>query len=180
MFRQAVVSISSLLSLSSISKPCLHLLPDGTESQMLTRKLNLHSPSSLIGAGIKTAGVFSFIPQWKSEVILRVVFFADIFFTRIQPLSYSKRLLCFGIWESHYLCYSRSLTYLMELSALSKYPQHSGYFSMSRPLTKKAPLLPHRAAPVSKPSQGSGGILLLTAISYNSQLTRVNATVCIS
>lgn len=63
MFRQAAVSISSVLSVSSISKPCTclifsALLPDGTESQMLTRELNLHSPSSLIGARTKMAGVF--------------------------------------------------------------------------------------------------------------------------
>ena len=66
-FRQAAVSISSALSVSSISKPCTclifsALLPGGTESQMLTRELNLHSPSSLIGAGTKTAGfLFSFL-----------------------------------------------------------------------------------------------------------------------
>lgn len=126
MFRKAVVSISSVLSLSSISKPCTcrifsALLPDGTESQMLTRKLNLHSPSSLIGAGTKTAGVFSPFSQWKSQVILS--FFADIFFPLFSH-SAIQNVYCVLGFVSHYLCYSCNLTYLMELSALSKFHQH--------------------------------------------------------
>lgn len=44
-------------------------LPNGMESQMLTRELNLHSPSSLIGAGTKTMEVSAPCPPWKSQAI---------------------------------------------------------------------------------------------------------------
>lgn len=109
---------------SQSSQPCTclifsALLPNGTESQMLTRELNLHSPSSLIGARTKMVGVFSPFSQWKSQV--RLSFFADIFspLVHIQQLCYSNCAVCFGIL-SLITCPIHNLTYLAAASLLAK------------------------------------------------------------
>lgn len=61
-------------------------LPDGMESQMLTRELNLHSPSILTGAGTKTSGhIFILFISGNLKWLL-TFFFADTFF--LQQLSH--------------------------------------------------------------------------------------------
>ena len=74
MFRQSVVTISFVLSVFEY-KQALHSsdifrpLPGGTESQMLTGEVNLHSLSSLIGAVANSEGFFFLFPNGNHKVL---------------------------------------------------------------------------------------------------------------
>ena len=95
MFRQSVVTISFVLSVFEY-KQALHSsdifrpLPGGTESQMLTGEVNLHSLSSLIGA-VANSDVFFFLflfPNGNHKVLS---FYFSLSLVHIQLIHCSSR-----------------------------------------------------------------------------------------